>query len=466
MPKTLLPPGTSRALRSTSSLESSAAFPPEAGILKDDIPDALSSVAWPAATVMAQMAPHVALLPPQVCASVIELVVSDRATLNACSLTCRAWHAIAVRHTFYAVRLAGIAQYTAFEKILTGAPKIAPCVRDLTIVPDEFYAQGSLDEDAPRILARLPQVVRVSFVNWSATQMTDSTRRDLGKCFANVRTLVLQDVAFSGNDFLLLLCACPNLYALHMREVDWRYRGLPPDTVIPVPAGRSRLEMLTVHSLSWAAAAYLPAAFNNLALRRLDVSWEDIMRSSSVRAILQASATTLEHLTLRPFIKIDPTFVTEQLPPKDKPIIDLSRHVRLLTLCVQLDLDQRFGDERYDYHRALCEILASLQALAPRLRTVDIELICLNYHPSRLDVLVWDAIDGHLARLLACQPRLAVKLRVHDTNSKVRGDSKMDVVNAVLKWVPQLEKTPDQFEVEVMWTHGVERGGRPSDELR
>ncbi|KAH9930272.1 uncharacterized protein B0H18DRAFT_994110, partial [Fomitopsis serialis] len=223
-------------------------------------------------------------LPSELRNLIAEHLSNDTHSLSSLGLTSRSWVTPTQVALFRFVRLLGSYRYRQLENILDEAPEIAAYIRGLAIICDGTFTW--MDQDAPRILVRLRHVEELSIRNWCATLMTDETRHSLRLCFPKVQVVHMQDVAFAGNDFAVMLCAIPKLARLHLHDVHWSFRQRP--MVAASPLGDNRVDTLYFHGTSPLVLSWLakdgPLDFR---LRALDVAWEHPSVSADVGRALE-----------------------------------------------------------------------------------------------------------------------------------------------------------------------------------
>lgn len=178
-------------------------------------------------------------LPPELCDQILDHLWDDRAALEACSLTCRAWLATTRIHLFHSICLRDLRQCTRLERMLKGTlPTIVDVthyIRGLTLMQRE--ARGgdrALPECKPWLGYRLlPSFRRLSSVeclqlrNWSSVAaLQDGVVDDLPTFFPNVKMLTLHLVDFRNPEHILpLLNAYPKLSNVHISD---HCNDLPP----------------------------------------------------------------------------------------------------------------------------------------------------------------------------------------------------------------------------------------------
>ncbi|KAH9832485.1 uncharacterized protein C8Q71DRAFT_713890 [Rhodofomes roseus] len=343
-----------------------------------------------------------ARLPPELRHLVAEFLSNDTHSLSSLGLASRSWVAPAQVTLFRFVRLLGSYRYRQFESILDEAPEIAAYIYGLAIICDPTFTW--MDQDAPRILLRLRHVEELSIRNWCATLMTDDTRHNLRRCFPNVKVVHMQDVAFAGNDFAVMLCAIPRLARLHLHDVHWSFRQRP--LVAARPLGDNRIDTLYFHGTSPLVLGWLakdgPIGSR---LRALHVAWEHPSVSSDVGRALERSGPELEHATLACNIRtLKGCLVLSDwlAPPVEDacpPLLDFTLAYSTRLRSLHLKIESPDG-------RSL--LVNWIPALLDSVHTKYIREVLLELRFADLEYMLWNETDEQLAKLLAAQSALSV----------------------------------------------------------
>lgn len=371
-------------------------------------------------------------IPTEVRKKIFQYLSDDRGSLAACALTCRAWYLISRSHFFHSVHLLGSPRYAQFEELLLAAPYLAAYVRDLSITMDGTFTW--LDQEAPRILLRLNRVEHLKFRNWSATIMSDETRRNLQMYFPRVRTLVLQDTAFAGNDFPLVLCACPRLSSLQLYDVYWSHRNRT--LVSAVVNSRQHIQALGLRHISPLASAWLTNGVFEMRLQKLELCWGDPAQLPHVRHLLKEAGSTLEYVVIAPSFD-----VANSAADLDGCLADigLSANTALRTLRLVIET------ARSEAHAWPPKVLEQLRSEDIR----RIELVLLLPYEGRLSSVDWDQIDLHLSRQAAAHPKLTVSIDVHMAWTE---PSEKAVAHEVAARLPRLTVETKRLEFDCTYT--------------
>ena len=331
---------------------------------------------------------------------------NDTHSLSSLGLASRSWVTPTQVALFRFVRLLGSYRYRQLESILDEAPEIAAYIRALAIICDGTFTW--MDQDAPRILLRLRHVEELSIRNWCATLMTDDTRHSLRRCFPKVKVVHMQDVAFAGNDFAVMLCAIPRLARLHLHDVHWSFRQRP--LVPATPLGDNHIDTLYFHGTSPLVLSWLardgPLGFR---LRALDVAWEHPSVSADVGRALERSGPDLEHATLVCNVRTmkGTVHLSDWLPPPVEdprpPQLDftLAHSTRLRSLHLKIESP----DGR-------SFLVGWLPPLLDSVSSTCIEEVLLELRRADLAHMLWEETDMRLARLLASHAVLTAVIHV------------------------------------------------------
>ncbi|PCH36458.1 hypothetical protein WOLCODRAFT_140462 [Wolfiporia cocos MD-104 SS10] len=387
---------------------------------------------------------YVSHLPPEIRGIIFSFLSDDRRALCSCSLTCRAWLEPTRVHLFRSIRLLGSWQYVRFERLIHNAPHLTSCVRELYIHLDGTFTW--MDQEVTRILLKLDKVEHLTIRNWSATIMLDEVRVSLANCFPNVRTLVLQDVAFAGNDLPVFLCACPNLTSLHLLDVHWTHRGRA--LVRATPQHSIRITSLSLRRTTSLASHWLARGPFEVCPRELTIIWDDPVQTSDMRQILQRAGAHLEHLAI--IFQLPQTF-SEAHHDLSLNDLGLVQNTSLQTLRVAHDIDIRLPRNSNE------KILDQLPDILAQLHTPTIHRIQIDLHMydvSDLDSLNWEKIEQHFLRLVTTQPRLAVFFDVYNTEDGHAPTE--EVVNEIVRKLPNFAIQEHRLCIRCSNTRNVE----------
>ncbi|KZT68673.1 hypothetical protein DAEQUDRAFT_766081 [Daedalea quercina L-15889] len=364
---------------------------------------------------------------------------NDTRTLSSLGLTSRSWVTPAQAALFRFVRLLGSYRYRQLENLIDEAPEIAAYIRALAIICDGTFTW--MDQDAPRILIRLRHVEELSIRNWCATLMTDETRHSLRMCFPKVRVVHMQDVAFAGNDFAVMLCAIPRLARLHLHDVHWSFRQRP--MVPAAPLGDNHIDTLYFHGTSPLVLSWLakdgPIAFR---LRALDVAWEHPSVSADVGRALERSGAELEHATLVCNIRtmkgcvalsdwLAPPVEDTRPPQRDFTLV---HNTRLRTLHLKI--------ESPDGRSVL---VGWIPALLDSVRSTCLQQVLLELRSADLWYMPWAETDELLAKLLAAHAAMDVIIHISRVEDICVGAAQ--VCEHVVNDLPRVAAT-QRLEVE------------------
>ncbi|KAI0715956.1 hypothetical protein C8Q72DRAFT_799029 [Fomitopsis betulina] len=331
---------------------------------------------------------------------------NDTHSLSSLGLASRSWVTPTQVALFRFVRLLGSYRYHQLETLLDEAPEIAVYIRALAIICDGTFTW--MDQDAPRILLRLRNVEELSIRNWCATLMTDDARHSLRRCFPKVKVVHMQDVAFAGNDFAVMLCAIPRLARLHLHDVHWSYRQRP--MVAAEPLGDNHIDTLYFHGTSPLVLSWLardgPLGF---CLHALDVAWEHPSVSADVGRALERSGPKLEHATLVCNIRtvkgsvnlsdwLAPPVEDQRTPQLD---FTLAYSTRLRSL--HLKIESPDGQS---------VLVGWLPTLLDSVSSTCIEEVLLELRRADLAHMLWQEMDTRLAALLAAHATLHVVIHI------------------------------------------------------
>lgn len=252
------------------------------------------------------------LLPPEIFDEAIDHLWDDPKSLEACSLTCRAWVPSSRLHLFRTVRVRNTEDCTSLSLLLESSPVIARCVRKLTICAEYagFDADGRGMEDdawvneASGLLKKLTRVnsLALSRVAWSS--LHSETKLAFAELFKTVKYLFLFEVRFDASgDVLDFLSAFPELNELYFHGVSWTHESPTPQLLAPRSQGDEERMHLSYLFLDPRSSPTLVTEWllnhpSEQRLRNIQLCWREIENSKALGDLLQASGSALERLTI------------------------------------------------------------------------------------------------------------------------------------------------------------------------
>lgn len=401
------------------------------------------SHAWKNTKVVEVVRPQ---LPAEVWEAILGFLRDDRRAIAACALTCRAFIPMIRDIVFHTLRLSHsltYSNYLSFVALLRDSPHVALSVRELSITIEPEEGQPCL----PPILPRLHEVERLT-LNFSGGMfdMSEDTRDRLSTYFHSVKKLRLENVRFDGTDLLQLLCACPELKALHMSAVYWRRSSLlpafTPDLAAIVPSAPVELDELILQTPPAQVVAWLVRGPFALRPRRMDLHWDGSTDGKYVPKLFESAGKSLLDLTL-------------EFPGwfSFREAMNLSHNTNLTWLRfdkVRVDGSQpRFvyipDPVQLHSHDWIPAALSRLQS--PRIQQVHFNIELCN--SGELSVLDWDLIDTHLVRLArGSDGKLVASFHVLNSDYK---PAKYNVTDAIMYRLPRLRAA--MCRVGVVYTH-------------
>ena len=290
--------------------------------------------------------PSIRTLPAEVQDLIIDQLHGDRVSLEACSLTCRAWLPRAHHHLFRSVKIDRCSRGASFKALIDGSPGIAKHIRHVEISGMKAGSWWSGDERFTRFSGWWPTLGQrlqrqgmsdsLEVVEWlrcilpeSNTALNRVTRLTLSSLlispelatvlhpyFDSVSELVVngcQGLAFS--DFLELRLAVPRVQAI--RVVEARWLPCPAIPSEPTPTTRST----TVTTMEFSRKVDVVTIFDFIIragrydqLTSLSCFVTSHASANALRRMLEALGPNLEHLGLGFSDVRDPTGGSIELP--------------------------------------------------------------------------------------------------------------------------------------------------------
>lgn len=252
------------------------------------------------------------VLPPEIFDETIDHLWDDPKSLEACSLTCRAWVPTSRLHLFRTVRVRSAEDCTSLSSLLESSPVIARCVRKLTICAEypgyDGEARRTEDDswinDASGLLKKLTRVnsLALSRLGWSS--LLPGTKLAFAELFKAVKTLFLFEVRFDASgDVLDVLSAFPELNELYFHGVSWTHESPTPQLLAPRHEGDEERMHLTYLFLDPRSSPTLVTEWllnhpSEQRLRTIQLCWREIENTKALGDLLQASGSALERLTI------------------------------------------------------------------------------------------------------------------------------------------------------------------------
>lgn len=419
------------------------------------------------------MIPRSPRLPSETCDHILDCLWDDRGTLIACSRTCRAWLPRCRFHLFRTVTLKNTPGYKGFERLLKKSPNVAPYVCEVTIIKTNQRTRAcEVDREWPRILLKLNRVERLTLIGTPISSVSDETRQKFATSFPMVKTLCLTALMIQQIDFQLLLCACPNLSALHLssavivcrndyeKSLDTLYTSAVASSVSSRPI---RIDTLTWLQLDETGLPWLLNGPIGLRLRRLNLGGLDshsmmgVQSGMAQTAILQGAGTTLEHLVF--------SFCRDYFTDEWKNEWSLAYNTRLASIHIKEVFWQSFvhSPERIQPRR--CEGLLSLVNSSH----VHLERIQFSMKLARLtysapwalwDASHWNPVDSILSRLSRERSQLKVIFAMHDSEN-MGEEYAQAMVDTIVARLPMLLAGKHQLGIlhGRYWDDDLEFGG-------
>ncbi|TCD63536.1 hypothetical protein EIP91_005306 [Steccherinum ochraceum] len=257
-------------------------------------------------------------LPPELVDQTIDHLWDDDKTLQACSLTCRAWVPSSRLHLFRTIRVRNADDCRSLNVLIDTSPIIARCIRKLTVSAD-YRGVGAddrgLEDDAwvnatVLFLHKLKRVhtLALSRVRWNS--LTPETRHAFTSVFQTVSTLLLFEVRFYASaDVLCFLSTFPELCELYFHGVSWAHEShnpLPSQRYLedgqPKPSGAEQMQLsylfLDPRSSPTLVTEWLLNHPVEQRLRTIQLCWREMEDVKALGDLLQASGSALERLQI------------------------------------------------------------------------------------------------------------------------------------------------------------------------
>ncbi|KAI0926564.1 hypothetical protein AcW1_002478 [Taiwanofungus camphoratus] len=199
--------------------------------------------------------PYIPAFPTEIYERIIDFLWSDRRSLLACALTCRAWLPRSRYILFYCTELWNSDQIRRFCSLVDASPYLAYLVRELNICPYPL-AQFKLFEVFPSALAgKLLSVesLRIGGAHRPKLHLYPISQHfaTLMSQFTSVSTLTLGNMEFSSvTDFGRLVCSLPCLSNLTCGMLSWTTNQYNP-LALGHSGPRRKLKHLTMAYVPW-----------------------------------------------------------------------------------------------------------------------------------------------------------------------------------------------------------------------
>ena len=224
---------------------------------------------------------------------------TDKKSLKACSLVCKAWTSRARFHLFAFLNL----RRRDVETFINSRPpiNIAPFVRSLRLTTSYWYTDsGPWDEIIPR-LVDFHHVRHLGLVGVELKGPTSDICLALGQ-FAHIVDLRLTEITWpSFASFADVLCAFPSLEKLCLISVRWSNSNLPAPSHSPL-RNLHALQVCGCHDVhKWLLSLHAIPALRSLYWCDCDLDSWDEDEDTTIK-LLKALSPFLEALVVSPWI--------------------------------------------------------------------------------------------------------------------------------------------------------------------
>ncbi len=389
-------------------------------------------------------------IPQEIRDEIMGYLHDDRPALRICALVCRAWLPRARHYLFRAVTLDPSSRSCNFVKLAQECPEIQPLVRNLELrgraATSKAWWEGAQTRDIPwPLLPTLPGNVphpvtlrrepdAVEVLSWmrltfapahgggpallslpnihtlrlSETTLSAESSAFFGEVFPGVHTLSLNQcrvMSFAG--LTALFQAFPRLRTLRLLAVEWlphRPGGALPDTTRGSLANLITLDIsqdIHVEPL----VAWLLNVSAHETIRRLNCSIATRLSAAAIRTFLNASGSSLNHLSITLVEARDPTGMFSQLRPPSRTVylrtfapwlaileatqLDLSMCTGLLSLSISCSCGRSEPSSRS---------LSWVLILLSRVRSPRLGEIRISITSAKLERLNLEGLDVVLAQ--------------------------------------------------------------------
>lgn len=189
---------------------------------------------------MPQDRPPALTIPLSLTDSIIAHLRSDRPSLMACSLTCRAWTCPAQAYLFHHLQITSSAHAKAFDRLLESSPHLALYVRFLDIwqkAVKEEEEEGYVEAVIPHIIPQLFDVTKLRFWGVRFCDLSSGTLSSLPCNFPHLRALVFERCRFGAcHDLVELLLGYSRVKRVWLDHVGW-VRPVEGASADPTPWG-------------------------------------------------------------------------------------------------------------------------------------------------------------------------------------------------------------------------------------
>ena len=267
-------------------------------------------------------------LPAEVQDLIIDQLCGDRASLEACSLTCHAWLPRARHHLFKSVKIDRCSPGESFKTLIDGSPSIARYIRHMEISGAKPEGRWSDDERPASLVGWWPTLgqrmqrhgcsvsletmewlqcilpacttalSRVTRLTLSSLPISAEVARVLQPYFSGALELVVNGCSgLSFGDFLELRLVVPRVRSIRVTEARW----LPNPTIIT--ESMCMVSAATVSSLEFSRKVDIVTIFDFIIRCRrfsqitsLSCFVTSHASAKSLKQLLEALGPGLEHL--------------------------------------------------------------------------------------------------------------------------------------------------------------------------
>ncbi|OBZ77530.1 hypothetical protein A0H81_02499 [Grifola frondosa] len=337
-------------------------------------------------------------LPPELHDNIIDHLWDDRATLEACSLTCQAWIAKNLR-----IIIMRIIDY--IRHLIIHGDSIA--FMSLPIQPLD-----QLDPDFPKDLLSLGlnkvEALSLSSVRWIPSFRSGlvEDRNIYSSMFWNgIKDLRLNKVKFdTAGDLLQLLSAPSHLTKLTLFDIRFPDHPLAhPTSFILKPQIGDGNHVYIDSIAANVSTACINLLFNSLVeprvqlhIRELELSWQPGDHQLAVHTLLERIGPSLQHLRI-----MSRRSITLEAVVKDTI---LANNTQLVTL----HLEEDANIDHTGHFEWMPRMISRVQSL--QLEEITISITSKNQ--NIINVLPWVDLDASLAHLVQLLPRLTVYIDV------------------------------------------------------
>ena len=233
-------------------------------------------------------------LPHELSDHIIDFLYDDGLALSACSLTCRAFLAVARYHRFSVTWVWG--RLGPFIVLLDSSPEIAPFIKTLRLDGIAYPLRRRVDPMA--LLATLNRLPALRYLGLRHLELDAPLVQALSDdaSFKNLKGLDLDRCLFDSLDDLICVIRTPSLEHLSVQEPDYPDNELGETTL---PPAISSLEVSGLwNEKTVKIAKWLTTSTSQTPIRKLRSYITSNFEAESIAPILQTLGEALESLEI------------------------------------------------------------------------------------------------------------------------------------------------------------------------